>query len=524
MENKMPDKIADERIASAAKTLFTYCRVRTRSREEAEDLSQDILLALLRTRENLRDDKAFYGFMWAVAGNVYKDWCKKRARTAEVALAEQLPDRAVPIAELLEKEADIQALYRTLGLLTAQYRRVTVLYYFDGVKVSEIARRLKLSESMVKFLLFQSRKLLKEGMNMERTTSHLRFNPGSMHLRFWGAGENPFWKLCEDNLIAQNILFACYNDRCTAEEISLKIGVAVPYLEKDLQALCTHKMLVHKGGRYETDVVIFTKEFADEADKVTLPLQGKIAQILADFLRVHLAAVEAIGFAQGTADKNLLRWHIATLLLEKAVFGKYQGSLAVAFPTKYNGEEAFVWGEEDYPSRYGSFGTCGLRNANGDLIRFLDFSLNGEMDHKYFFGYPGRVNLALAIAGGSTQDFGENDRLEISEFIKRGLVQKDGGTLQLTCPVYTAAEFARLLSLADNAMDEIAQATQEMMRTSTDILVQHTPVAMKKQAESMGWLSMFDEAICAPVKILCDSGVLRPVTESEHPTTYVVLQ
>ncbi len=57
----MEREISDKLITDTAKTLFSYCRTRTNSKEEAEDLSQDIILELLRTRENLRDDKAFYG-------------------------------------------------------------------------------------------------------------------------------------------------------------------------------------------------------------------------------------------------------------------------------------------------------------------------------------------------------------------------------------------------------------------------------------------------------------------------------
>jgi len=111
--------------------LFSYCRARTGSKEEAEDLSQDIILELLKTRENLRDDKAFYGFMWAVAGNVYKNWCKKRAKNT------------------------------ALG----------------GANCD---------------------------CDMEKVHS--------------------IWNAVDGNLLAQNILFACYNDRCNAEEISLQIG------------------------------------------------------------------------------------------------------------------------------------------------------------------------------------------------------------------------------------------------------------------------------------------------------------
>ena len=514
---------SDLRIADAAKTLFSYCRARTNSREEAEDLSQDILLELLRSRGNLRDDRAFYAFMWAVAGNVYKNWCKKRARPVGSPLDERLPDDSPPLTDLLEKETDLALLRRELSLLTERHRRVTVLYYFDGLRVAEIAERLGLSEAMVKFLLFKSRQILKEGMDMERTWGNLSFQPGSLQLRFWGSGSNPFWKTCEDSPIAQNILLACYNDRCTAEEISLQLGVAMPYLEKDLQKLCGQGVLVQKGGRYETAVVIFTKEAAAEKDAKMLPFQKDIAEIIEKFLRVNLDAIKAIGFHQGVEDDNLLRWHVAAILLEQAVIHKYQGSLKFEYPTRFPGCKAFVWGEEDYGSRwFGGFGTCGKTNAAGDLIRFLDFSANGEMDHHYFFNYPNRVNVILDIAGGKSADFSENDREEIAGFIQRGFAEKAADALRLRLPVFTKEQFDRLLDLLDSVTDEIAEKTRAMVAVVTDILVQHTPVPMKKEAESIAWLKMFD-AISAPVSLMLDSGALRKAAQGEHPTAYVVL-
>ena len=518
----MDRETSDLRIANAAKVLFSYCRARTGSREEAEDLSQDILLELLRSRGNLRDDGAFYGFMWAVAGNVYKNWCKKRARPASSVLDERLSNGSPPLYDLLEKETDLALLRRELSLLTERHRKVTVLYYFDGLRVAEIAERLGLSEGMVKFLLFKSRQILKEGMDMERTWGNQSYNPGSLQLRFWGSGSNPFWKTCEDSLIAQNILLACYNDRCTAEEISLQIGVAVPYLEKDLQKLCGQGVLVQKGGRYETAVVIFTRQAAAEADAKMLPFQKEIAETIAEYLQQRLDAIKAIGFYQGGGEDNLLRWHVAAILLEQAVIHKYQGSLEFKYPTRFPGCKAFVWGEEDYGSRwFGGFGTCGKTNAAGDLIRFLDFSVNGKMDHHYFFNYPNRVNVILDIANGKTA-FSENDREEIAGLIQRGFIEKAGDELRLRLPVFTKAQFDRLLGLLDGVTDEIAEKTRAMVAVVTDILVQHAPVPMKKEAESIAWLKMFD-AITAPVSFLLDGDALRKAAQGEHPTAYVVL-
>ena len=518
----MDRETSDERIAGAAKTLFSYCRARTGTREEAEDLSQDILLELLRSRGNLRDDRAFYGFMWAVAGNVYKNWCKKRARPADAPLDERLPDGSPPIAGLLEKEEDLALLRRELALLTERHRKVTVFYYFDGLRVGEIAERLGLSEAMVKFLLFKSRQILKEGMDMERTWGNLSYNPGHLRMGFWGKGPNPY-KLVEDSLIAQNILLACYNDRCTAEEISLQIGVTVPYLEKDLKALCEHNVLTCRGGRYETSIVIFTKEFAREADAKMLPYQQEIAAIIQKCLNEKLDEIKSIGFYQGAPDENLLRWHIAAILLEKAVISKYQGNMEIATPTRFPGCEAFVTGEEDAGSRwFDGFGTSWSGNAAGDLIRFLDFMVNGEMDHFYFFNYPNRGNVILDIANGKSDGFSENDKTEAAGLIERGFAEKTGDALRLRLPVFTKAQFERLLELLDGVTDEIAEKTRRMVEAAKEILIQYTPAALRKEAESASMMMMFD-AIAAPVQLLLEDGTLGRVRENEHPTAYVVL-
>ena len=56
---------------------------RTSNHFEAEDLAQDIIVEIYKSADNIRNADAFYGFMWAVAGNVYKQWCKKKAKNKE---------------------------------------------------------------------------------------------------------------------------------------------------------------------------------------------------------------------------------------------------------------------------------------------------------------------------------------------------------------------------------------------------------------------------------------------------------
>ena len=66
----------NDRIAAMSRTVYAWCAARTATAADAEDLAQEVLLAMLRAAPNLRDEKAFYGFMWSVAANVYKAWLR----------------------------------------------------------------------------------------------------------------------------------------------------------------------------------------------------------------------------------------------------------------------------------------------------------------------------------------------------------------------------------------------------------------------------------------------------------------
>lgn len=170
----------DLKIAEASKSILSYCMTRTNNHFEAEDLSQDILAEIIKSAQNIRDPKAFYGFMWSVADNVYKQWCKKKHRRKECKLSEDIRDEsdiACDTEAKISKDTDIFLLRRELALLNEKYRKALILYYLENKSCSQISQLLAVSESMVKYLLFKSRKILKESMNMERKLGELSYNP-----------------------------------------------------------------------------------------------------------------------------------------------------------------------------------------------------------------------------------------------------------------------------------------------------------------------------------------------------------
>lgn len=352
---------------------------------------------------------------------------------------------------------------------------------------------------------------------MERTFGNLSFNPGCLKLAVTGDNWHHLIDptVFERNLIGQNILLACNYEQCTAEEISLQMGVAVPYLEKYLKELCEVGVLAQKGKYYETAIVIFTREFIAEEHAKTLKIQQEAAEIITQFLDEKLDDIKAIGFHTGSVDDGLLRWRITQLIIENAVLEKHKND-------SQQRKDGLVWGDED--TRYGCLNVH-YTNPQGDTIKFLEFfarSFNERIfDFGYFWKQEKRVNLILEIA--REKRVNEADMVEVAEFIKNGWVKKDGDTLQLCIPVFTAKQFEQVLSLTDVVTNKIAEKTHEMLNISTDILMQHVSASKKKEAKTLGYLRRHYIAMCGPVEIMMGSGALRRFSDNEHPTAYVVV-
>ncbi len=515
----------DEKITEMAKSILSYCAARTSNRYEAEDLAQDIIVQMYKSAESIRNINAFYGFMWAVAGNVYRQWYKKHLKNKECKLNDDLYDE---LFIFNDDSSDIYLLRRELSLLNEKYRKAVILYYMDDLSCSEISERLSISESMVKYLLFKSRQLLKEGMNMERTYGEQSYNPKEMSLLYWGNGENRYFHLC-DSKISQNILFACYNDKLTAEQISLEIGVSLPYMEDKLKELYDYELLKKDGNRYYTNIVIFTKDFSNEAAVKTAGIRECISEIIIRAIEKNETEIRKIGFAGCDMSINTFAWQMTCIILYNAVVETLQNKIKFVCPKDKFGTECFVWGVENsetdvWKSGF-AFGISNMVSAAGDYIQFMDFPINNIITHDYFYERENIKNIFFDIARGNTMHFSDNDKATAAEMIQKGYVRKDKTGLHVNTPVFTRAEYQKLKEILQGSIIEIAEETENLMNTVIQIIKNHIPVHLKKYAKEMAYLRLFEDAISATVSNLVTNRYLIPYNGDLFiPTAYVVLK
>jgi len=511
----------NERIAEASKTILSYCLARTSTREDAEDLAQDILLNLAQSLPNLRDSGAFYGFMWGLAGNVYKQWYRKKLRDKTDVLEEELPDEEELLAE---ENEELYLLRRELGLLEEKFRRAAILYYIDGLGCAEIARQLSVSESMAKYLLFKARKILKEGITiMERKLGSLSYNPKTLIPMYSGAGPNRWWDFLHKSKIRQNILAACCEDFLTAEQISLEIGIPLPYLEDEIAALEEKDILRREGKHYQANVLIITAECGEEMTRTAAVYQDQIADAIHGFLNDNAEKFRSIGFRGAEFAGNTLRWQLATLVMRE-IMHHDSGILPPSAPVTAWGEPAWIWCREEGKDIRWLFNYSGMGSRERDVVLFFDYLPAPHGDHHDFYGNERRTNLLCDIARGK-QNFSEYDLEEIAVMISLGYVKKEGESFLPTMPVYTVGQYQEARAMAaDFVRETLGDILHALSASAVRILQEHSPRHLADQAVGIALMDNFFNTVAVPGQRMVDKGYLcTDWLPNELPGTFLVL-
>lgn len=333
-----------EQIAQMSKTMFSYCLSRTNSYHDAEDLAQEILLISCKSGNSFPNEKAFYAFVWRTAENILNSWYRSKDKRNTAELDESVPDNQWEcLEEQTQENEQLTLITRELAMLNSNYRRVMVAYYIDGLSVKDIAARFSLSQSMVKYLLFQSRKRIKEGITMERNYGEYSYNPVHLDWRWLNSKVKDYRGVLPLTSIQQNILMACYYDKQNEEQLSLQLGVPTAYLEDEIQNLVDYELLAEKNGFYLTNMIIQTKSAMSERFKAKEDMLKETAEKIKNFFAENEEKIRSVGFYGSDMSVNSLKWLVFSRLMLFGYFGKLDDELAKNFPDPKNGTYAQIY-------------------------------------------------------------------------------------------------------------------------------------------------------------------------------------
>ena len=293
--NKTRDHLINEFTESYMEKLFYFCLKKTGSSVQAEDLTQDIVLHIVTALNKGRIPTSFSAWVWQIARNRYSAWAKEKHNRNESVTGSdigdyELKDESENILDEMIRTEEMSLLRRELAFIKSEYRNIVVAYYIENKNVRKIAESLSLPTNTVKSRLLRARQILKEGMDMAREFGKRSYNPEQVTFVMSGRDgkKGQPWSIIT-HLLYKNIFLETYENPQTAEELALELGIALPYMEDELEFLTREQLLTKKDNNYQTAFQIISKEEQrkkyDNNKRIQKPLTDKLCELIDTYIR-----------------------------------------------------------------------------------------------------------------------------------------------------------------------------------------------------------------------------------------------
>ena len=287
----MNKQYAEKVITEYLKPIFGFALKRCKNVQDAEDLSQEIILKAYRTLITRDDIEQPDKFIWTIAHNALSNYYRDTSRQV-IGIPIDDVEEIIADPDSCKDEIDcreIDKLQKEIAYLSKLQRRIVIAYYFENKKQNEIAAELGIPLGTVKWHLFEAKKELKRGINTMRETSNLKFNP--IKFESYGMNGNSGKKSLDEffrSALSQNICYCVRNDAKTVNEIADDLGVSPVYVESEAAFLeeygylkaykdkyivnfiisePTEELLILHDRMYKRAAEIFANELYDELEK-----------------------------------------------------------------------------------------------------------------------------------------------------------------------------------------------------------------------------------------------------------------
>ena len=147
--------------------ILKYCSYHCSDAEYAEDLTQETFANFFAKLSDYRHKGKTKNYLYTIAGNLCKNYYKQQKPISID--EEQLSEMESASGNPEEKVTDKIMLEWALEQLPEEFRQVINLYYFQEMKLTEIASVLGIGLPLVKYRLKQARNRLQVLLGKEET-------------------------------------------------------------------------------------------------------------------------------------------------------------------------------------------------------------------------------------------------------------------------------------------------------------------------------------------------------------------
>lgn len=451
-----------ERVESYINKVYGYAMNHTYSREEADELAQEILFTIIRELPKLRDESKLESWIWGIARNVTKSFRRSQGRQRAMYSYDTLENLSYEDSYSIEDEEIYDYLRTKIAMLSATYRDIIVLHYYEGLSTGLIAEKLNIPEGTVRWRLLEARKKLKKECETMETTA---LKPVTLKIRINGGGDYngttiPFPYTFIDDALSQNILHYCYEHPKTVEELAKLCGVPAYYIEDRLENLIKREAVSEAvKGKYRTEFIIYTDRTI-EYELKTDPLFIDIVDPFVAAMKKLADSVDTIDIYMADKSKDDLLYLYGLMALEH-LSKSYNPVKSSGYRVRYDGNRwsyhAFLLTGAKHNARGLSMEVSENRRKSGSY-KHCSYHFGGFAYRKVMIDY--QINICEDIlAGREVQDIEA-----ATSAIKEGYIVNKDGSLFVTVPAFTKAQYEQFKKCAEITFESVMKKYVDTLR------------------------------------------------------------
>jgi RNA polymerase sigma-70 factor (ECF subfamily) len=143
------------------KKLYNFVYKSLNFSSDSDDIYQETLLKGFKYFASYDREKNFNTWLFTIANNLIKDYY----RSKKVVIS--IDDSGIAIASDDSAREQIREIHHAVQRLKPNHRQIFFLFYYNEFKISEIASITGMTQSNIKFILNQSRKRLKQFLEVK---------------------------------------------------------------------------------------------------------------------------------------------------------------------------------------------------------------------------------------------------------------------------------------------------------------------------------------------------------------------
>lgn len=497
-----------EEIERYIDKVYAFAVKQTFSEDEAADLSQEILFTAIRALPTLHDDSRFEFWLWGVAKNVSKSFRRRQGRQRAM-FSYNVPEELAEESDDDETEEIYSLLRQKISMLSAMYRDIIILRYYDNLSTKDIAARLGIPEGTVTWRLSEARKKLKkECIEMEETA----LRPTKLDFGFYGSYDPDHVRIPAPHVfisdaLSQNILYYCYEEPQSVEELSKLCGVPAYYVEERIQHLLKYDALTEAAkGKYRTDFIIWSDKHGiyceENAEKSLMPIMDKLLAALKDIA----AEAERIPFYKAEKEPKDLFYLYGALAFQYAQT-HYCDLPNPDIREKYNGMH---W------CYSGNLETGAHHRICINVHHITNRGSRGHYSHTVFSGFGGLshrdimydcyINVCEDILLTNTSADANAAALAIQSGY---ILRREDNSLFVTVPAFTKEQKKEFDGIAEKYLAPLMEEYSSLVRQFISGYKKLFPKHLQDEAERMCH-HIFLSLYCTVIAYAQRTGIIEP--------------